>query len=62
MHYYDGNYWCMHFIWIGLLIWTFFTPYSKPNRKPKGEDTLEILKDMLTRMLQNRNIKNGRKF
>ncbi len=37
----------MHFvwwlIWIGLLIWIFFTPYSIPGERRKKDSPLDIL-------------------
>ena len=48
MHYFDGHYGGMHFvwwiIWLILLIWIFFVPYDIPYRKSKKEDPLRSLK------------------
>lgn len=48
MHYYDGHFGGMHFIWwiiwLFLLVWIFFIPYDIPYQKPKKEDPLDILK------------------
>ena len=46
--YYSYNFWGMNFIWwiiwMGLLFWIFFTPYSVPGEKRKKDSPLDILK------------------
>jgi putative membrane protein len=48
MHFYDGHFGGMHFIWwivwVIILIWVFFTPYNIPYTKNRKEDPLHILK------------------
>ena len=47
MHYYEGHFWGMHFIWwiiwLVLLIWIFATPYDIPGQKKKKDAPLDIL-------------------
>ena len=49
--YYGFNFWGMNFIWwiiwMGLLFWIFFTPYSIPGERRKKEFPLDILKRRL---------------
>ena len=46
--YYSYNFWGMNFIWwiiwMGLLFWIFFTPYSIPGERRKKDSPLDILK------------------
>ncbi|WP_041326890.1 SHOCT domain-containing protein [Robiginitalea biformata] len=48
MHYFDGHWGGMHFIWwiiwLILLIWIFFVPYDIPYRKNENENPNDILK------------------
>lgn len=48
MHFFDGHFGGMHFIWwivwFILLIWIFFVPYDLPYTKNRKEDPLLILK------------------
>lgn len=48
MHFYDGNFGGMHFIWwiiwIVFLVWIFFIPFKIPYQKQKKETPLDILK------------------
>ena len=48
MHYFDGHWGGMHFIWwivwLILLVWIFFVPYDIPYRKNENENPLDILK------------------
>lgn len=48
MHYYEGNFWGMHFIWwviwVVILIWIFATPYDIPGQRKKKDTSLDILK------------------
>lgn len=48
MHFFDGHFGGMHFvwwiIWLALLVWIFFVPYDIPYKKSKNEDPLAILK------------------
>lgn len=48
MHYFDGHFGGMHFvwwiIWLILLIWIFFVPSDIPYHKTKEENPLDILK------------------
>jgi len=48
MHFFDGHFGGMHFIWwivwFILLIWIFFVPYDLPYTKNRKEDPLRILK------------------
>jgi putative membrane protein len=47
MHFNDGHFGGMHFIWwviwIAVLIWIFFIPYSIPYQKSKKESPKDIL-------------------
>lgn len=53
MHYFEGHWGGMHFIWwlvwLALLIWIFFVPYDIPYQKNKNEDPLQILKKRLAK-------------
>lgn len=46
--YYGNNFWGMNFIWwiiwMGLLFWIFFTPYSIPGERRRKDSPLDILK------------------
>ena len=46
--YYSYNFWGMNFIWwiiwMGLLFWIFFTPYSIPGERRRKDSPLDILK------------------
>ncbi|MDT7827272.1 SHOCT domain-containing protein [Pricia sp. S334] len=48
MHYFDGHWGGMHFIWwivwLILLVWIFFVPYDIPYRKNENENPNDILK------------------
>ena len=48
MHFTDGHFGGMHFIWwiiwIAVIIWIFFIPYGIPYRKSKKESPIDILK------------------
>lgn len=48
MHYYDGHFWGMHFvwwiIWIFFLIWIFIFSGNNPIIKAKKEEPVDILK------------------
>lgn len=48
MHYYDGHFGGMHFIWwviwLVFLIWIFLLPYNIPYQKTKKESPTDILK------------------
>lgn len=53
MHYFDGHWGGMHFIWwivwFILLIWIFIIPYDIPYRKNEKENPLDILKKRLAK-------------
>jgi len=48
MHFFNGHFGGMHFIWwiiwLILLIWVFFAPYDIPYQRLKNDDPLRILK------------------
>ncbi|SNZ01369.1 SHOCT domain-containing protein [Flagellimonas pacifica] len=48
MHFFDGHWGGMHFIWwivwFILLIWIFFVPYDIPYQRAKKDDPFRILK------------------
>ena len=48
VHYNDGHFWGMHFIWwiiwILLLIWIFATPWNIPGHRTKKDTPMDILK------------------
>lgn len=48
MHFFDGHWGGMHFIWwiiwFILLMWIFFVPYDIPYQRAKKDDPLRILK------------------
>jgi len=49
MHLYDGHFGGMHLvwwiIWIIVIAWIFFTPYSFPFQRTKKENPMDILKN-----------------
>ncbi len=48
MHFFNGQFGGMHFIWwiiwVILLMWVFFVPYDIPYQRTKKDDPLRILK------------------
>ncbi len=48
MHFFNGHFGGMHFIWwiiwFILLMWVFFVPYDIPYQRTKQDDPLRILK------------------
>ena len=43
-YYFGGMHFIWWFIWLMLLFWIFFTPWSIPGERRKKDDPLDILK------------------
>ncbi|SDD89821.1 putative membrane protein [Pricia antarctica] len=43
MHFYDGHFGGMHFIWIAILSWIFFVPYGILYQESKKDSPKDIL-------------------
>lgn len=46
-YHFGGMHFIWWFIWVLLLIWIFFTPYSIPGQRAKKDTPLDIIKKRL---------------